>query len=332
LPSGSCKPEIGEIKKGYHLAKYTKIVFVSSDETRIKQIKIYKHRFFIYFTLFVIAFLVSGKYALDFLINISQNSRIETLTQNNNFLKARLNEMNTVVNNIEKQLSVVVQKDDELRTVLGLSQIDQDIRDVGIGGTSFKYDLTDGNYDGEYAADAYAYMSTLDKLQREVKLELSSFNSLINTYNQKEDSLKYLPALHPLISGRVSSVMGMRFHPVLKVYRYHPGLDIAAKSGTPIYATADGVVKFAKYNGGYGKVVYLNHKYGYETRYGHMSKILVRVGQRVKRGDKIGLVGRTGIVTAPHLHYEVRYKGDEVDPRKFFFNDSELNNLVVNRQ
>ena len=143
-----------------------------------------------------------------------------------------------------------------------------------------------------------------------------------------------MPALHPILEGRITSDFGMRMHPIFKRYRKHPGVDFAAKAGSPIYAAADGIIKLAKYNGGYGNCVFIDHLYGFETRYGHMQKILVRKGQRVKRGDKIGLVGKTGIATAPHLHFEVHFNGHEVNPQHYFFDDPSLNRFVVeeNRQ
>ena len=165
-------------------------------------------------------------------------------------------------------------------------------------------------------------------------LVILSFNELIATYYAKEDSIRHMPAMHPVIEGRITSEYGMRLHPIFKRYRKHPGVDFAAKMGTPIYAAADGVVKLARYNGGYGNCVFIDHLYGFETRYGHMEKILVRAGQRVKRGEKIGLVGKSGIATAPHLHFEVHYKGKEVNPRNYFFDDASLNRMIVeeNRQ
>ena len=138
-----------------------------------------------------------------------------------------------------------------------------------------------------------------------------------------------MPALHPVVEGRITSDFGMRMHPIFKRYRKHPGIDISAKPGMPIYAAADGVVKLATYNGGYGNCVFIDHLYGFESRYGHMQKILVRKGQRVKRGDKIGLVGKTGIATAPHLHFEIHHEGKEVNPRHYFFDDPSLNRLIV---
>jgi murein DD-endopeptidase MepM/ murein hydrolase activator NlpD len=151
------------------------------------------------------------------------------------------------------------------------------------------------------------------------------------TYQAKEDSFRHMPALNPVLSGRIVSKVGVRNHPILKRRIHHDGIDISAKKGTPIFAAADGVVKLARYNGGYGNCVYVDHIYGYETRYGHMSKILVRVGQKVKRGDKIGLVGKTGLAEGPHLHYEVRFNDNVLDPRQYYFHEREFNEAVVNR-
>jgi len=205
---------------------------------------------------------------------------------------------------------------------------------VGIGGTNFEYKFAEQVVNPDVADDLNTQMMLIDKLEREVKLELQSFADLKSTYEAKEDSIKHMPALHPVLEGRITSDFGMRLHPIFKRYRKHPGIDFSAKQGTPIYATADGIVKLAKSNGGYGNCVFIDHLYGFESRYGHMQKILVRRGQRVKRGDKIGLVGKTGVATAPHLHFEVHYKGQEVNPEHYFFNDPSLNRLVVeeNRQ
>ena len=112
----------------------------------------------------------------------------------------------------------------------------------------------------------------------------------------------------------------MRQDPITGESDYHEGLDISADRGTPVYATADGFVRLAGREGGYGNLVVLEHEYGLETRYGHLSRFLVREGASVKRGDIIGLVGSTGRSTGPHLHYEVRVAGEAVDPRPYMVN------------
>jgi murein DD-endopeptidase MepM/ murein hydrolase activator NlpD len=141
----------------------------------------------------------------------------------------------------------------------------------------------------------------------------------------KEKLLAAIPAIQPISNKNLThlaSGFGYRVDPVYKVTKFHAGLDFAAAVGTPIYATADGVVKEADYNaGGYGNNVVINHGFGYETLYGHMYRIKARTGQKVKRGEVIGYVGSTGKSTGPHCHYEVHKNGQPVDPVYYFYND-----------
>ena len=123
--------------------------------------------------------------------------------------------------------------------------------------------------------------------------------------------------IQPLKTGKVSSRFGMRKHPIFKITKMHNGIDIAAPKGTPIYATADGLVSFADRNGGYGKVIIINHAGGWQTFYAQLSKIKVVEGQEIKRGQEIGLVGSSGLSTAPHLHYELRKDGKSVNPETY---------------
>lgn len=131
-----------------------------------------------------------------------------------------------------------------------------------------------------------------------------------------------IPSLVPVNSSRLmSSGFGMRVHPVLGGYRAHKGIDLPASTGTPIRATADGVVGKADWFGGYGLFVELEHGANMETRYGHMSRIAVAEGQSVRKGDIIGYVGTTGRSTGPHLHYEVRIAGEAVNPMPYMQSD-----------
>jgi murein DD-endopeptidase MepM/ murein hydrolase activator NlpD len=319
-----------DLKRGLILLKNeTTLILVTKDKTEFRQFSITRKKIVIFIGAFIILFLLVGNYTIDFLLNFRYDSKVETLERNNLFLKRQLDEMSVKVDKLNGQLSNVESKDDEIRMIMGLKEMDNDVRNVGIGGAEFNYDVSEKMIEAGVAEKANEQMVLLDKLEREVKLELQSYNDLIATYNAKEDSLRYMPALHPVLAGRVTSDFGMRLHPILKRYRHHPGVDFAAKMGTPIYAAADGIVKFAGYNGGYGRYVSIDHMYGFETRYGHMQQILVRPGQRVKRGDRIGLVGKTGLATAPHLHFEVHFKGQEVNPELYFFDDLDLNRAVI---
>lgn len=167
--------------------------------------------------------------------------------------------------------------------------------------------------------------ASLNTLGNRVAAQKKSYEEIANLMKNKEALLAATPAIQPVSNkdlGRIASGFGYRIDPIYKTIKLHAGLDFTGPSGAPIYATADGTVKTASFStSGYGNHVIINHGYGYETLYGHMSKIKSRNGQRVKRGEVIGYIGSTGKSTGPHLHYEVRKNGQKIDPVYFFYND-----------
>ncbi len=167
--------------------------------------------------------------------------------------------------------------------------------------------------------------SQLNQLILRVAYQEKSYSEIENMVKNKAKLLAAIPAIQPISNkdlSHIASGFGYRIDPVYKVTKFHAGLDFAAPLGTPIYATADGVVVKADFNaGGYGNHVVIDHGYGYETLYGHMYKIKVKPGETVKRGEVIGWVGSTGKSTGPHCHYEVHKNGVPVDPVYYFSND-----------
>ena len=165
----------------------------------------------------------------------------------------------------------------------------------------------------------------LNTLSSRAAYQEKSYKEIDGMIKNKEKLLAAIPAIQPVSNKdltRIASGFGYRIDPVYKVTKFHAGLDFTAPQGTPIYATADGVVKEADYNaGGFGNHVLINHGYGYETLYGHMYRIKAKVGQKISRGEVIGYVGSTGKSTGPHCHYEVHKGGDPVDPVYYFYND-----------
>jgi len=166
---------------------------------------------------------------------------------------------------------------------------------------------------------------SLNNLSSRVVSQKTSYDELAVLIKNKELLLSATPAIQPVSNkdlNRIASGFGHRIDPIYKTMKMHAGLDFSAPQGTPIYATADGVVKISDYsNSGYGNHVVINHGYGYETLYGHMVRIKARRGQRIKRGEIIGYVGNTGKSTGPHCHYEVHKNGHKLDPVYFFYND-----------
>jgi murein DD-endopeptidase MepM/ murein hydrolase activator NlpD len=165
----------------------------------------------------------------------------------------------------------------------------------------------------------------LNNLSLRMSFQGKSFTEITTMVKNKEKLLRAIPAIQPVSNKnmkRVASGFGYRIDPLYKDFRLHAGLDFSAPTGTPIYATSDGVVQAAGFNtDGYGNKVVINHGYGFQTLYGHMVRVKAKVGQSVKRGEVIGYVGSTGKSTGSHLHYEVIKRGAKVDPVYYFFND-----------
>lgn len=170
-----------------------------------------------------------------------------------------------------------------------------------------------------------AITSAINKLTLRMAYQEKSFNQITHFIKNKEDLLASTPAIQPVSNDdlkRIASGFGYRIDPVYKTVKYHAGLDFSAPQGTPVYATANGVVHVAGNLGnGYGNHVVIHHGYGYETLYGHLFRVKARPGSRVVRGEIIGWVGSTGKSTAPHCHYEVHKNGRPIDPVYFFYND-----------
>ncbi len=194
-------------------------------------------------------------------------------------------------------------------------------RDAGSGGNLRYNDLKNSKFSGLLIPT----FRDIDALSRKLVVQMSSFEDVVEMARTKEARLAARPAIQPISTKdltRFGSAFGMRLHPILKVYRMHEGIDLTCPRGTNIYATADGtVVEAAFTSGGYGKKIVIDHGFGYHTLYGHCSKILVEPGQKVKRGEVIGLVGNTGLSTCPHLHYEVRINNRPVNPIYYYAND-----------
>jgi len=172
---------------------------------------------------------------------------------------------------------------------------------------------------------AVSIVNTLNKLEARIASQDKSYNQIEGFVKNKEQLLACTPAIQPVSNkdlSRIASGFGYRIDPVYKTTKFHAGLDFAAPQGTPIYATANGTIETAGNTGnGYGNHVVINNGYGYETLFGHMYRVKVKPGQKVKRGEIIGWVGSTGKSTGPHCHYEVHRNGDPVDPVYYFYND-----------
>ena len=253
-----------------------------------------------------------------------------TLKKENEKLKLEWQLLQNKISGTSNSLAKLENEDDNYyRVVLDIGKLDKDIRSGGAGGSQ-KYELSP---DERVAEVALAY-EDLNKISSRLEVESQSLSEIDNRVTRFEDMMVTRPAMQPIDNRqltRFNTIFGMRKHPIHGDWRNHNGLDLTADSGTPVYATGDGVVVLAKYNGGYGNVIFLGHGYGFESRYAHLSKFKVIQGQRVKRGELIGYVGNTGLSTNSHLHYEVLYNNKWINPIYFMYRDfsqAEYNELL----
>ncbi len=207
------------------------------------------------------------------------------------------------------------------RVLFESDPIPNEVWQAGAGGVN-KYRSLEKYDHGEMMKNISMRM---DKLRRQMAIQSKSYDQIAEMINNREQMLSSLPSIQPIINKdltRLASGFGMRTDPVYKVPKFHEGMDFTAPVGTEVYVTGDGVVETVEYSyKGYGNQIVVNHGYGYRTRYAHLSKFKVKRGQKVKRGDVIGLVGNTGKSTGPHLHYEVLKGSNPVNPVYYYYND-----------
>lgn len=248
-------------------------------------------------------------------------SRKTDLAVENRILKEQLRDLTRKAATVQQGMNTLAERTNQLRLMVDLRQIDDQTRKASIGGA-----LTGGAEFAYLSREANKVLThslgLLSQLEREVELQKKSYEEIQRQYEHNKTFFKHIPAIKPCQGPYSLSGFGMRIHPVLGVWRMHEGLDIISDVGTPVYASGDAVVKFAgRTQGGYGAVIELDHGYGYTSLYAHLSQIHVNGGQKVKRGELIGKVGRSGLVSGPHLHYEIRLNGRNQNPVDFFFDD-----------
>lgn len=243
-----------------------------------------------------------------------------SLKRENEYLKEQYNVLNDRLDQFAAALEDIQKRDDNIyRVMLQKEPLSPSVRKAGFGGSD-KYEKMRGYNNTNMVVKT---AQRLDNLSKQLVVQSKSYDEVIQLAKQRNDRMSHIPAIHPVSmkTAYVTSHYGYRFHPILKRRELHSGVDFAAPIGTEIHATADGKVVKVNYSGGYGRMVTIDHGYGYKTRYAHMHKVHVRRGETVKRGQVIGLVGNSGLSTGPHLHYEVIKNNIKVNPINYYFND-----------
>jgi hypothetical protein len=266
--------------------------------------------------------LVFGVVVIVLAYNFISSPREKVLKNELEQYKLQYKIMNDRMDKIQKVLNDVQDRDDNIyRVIFEAEPVPSEVRKAGFGGVD-RYEHLEGIANSKIIVNTAKRM---DEITSQLVVQSKSYDEVFKMAKDKEKLVASIPAIQPVDFHdlrRIGSLFGYRTDPFYKVTKFHEGIDFTAAIGTPIYATGDGVVTEAEYNnGGYGNKIIINHGYSYETVYAHLSKIKVKVGQKIKRGEVIGLMGNTGKSTAPHLHYEVHKAGVPMNPIYFFFND-----------
>jgi len=247
--------------------------------------------------------------------------REASLMQYNRNLTAEMEVLEKQVDQMQLVMADLSQRDDNLyRAILGAEPIPLSSR-MGTAMQIAYYDSLARMSNTQLVADIHR---KVDILEKELYVQARSYEELIELAKNQEARMENIPAIQPVLNKdlkRMASGYGWRVDPVYHIRRFHEGMDFSAPVGTDIFATGNGKVIYSGWKQGYGETVEIDHGFNYTTRYAHCSKRMVKVGQKVKRGDIIALVGNTGKSTGPHLHYEVHYNGRPIDPRNFYFYD-----------
>lgn len=246
------------------------------------------------------------------------------LKKENEELKLYYDIMQNQLTGMDDMLKVLQEKDDQVyRTVFEAEPIPETVREAGSGGVLKYRNLLESDLSNKDLV--VGTLDELDKVKKKMYIQTKSYDEIMQLARNKDEYYAAMPAIQPVSNEdlrRFSSGFGLRTDPILKVKRMHYGVDFSAEQGTPIYATADGKVTLTrKQNSGLGWHIVLDHGFGFETVYGHMSKFNVSNGQEVKRGQVIGYVGNSGKSTAPHVHYEVHINNRAVNPVNYFYMD-----------
>lgn len=312
------------------MAKKVKYYF-DPESLAYRKIKTKKSKKFAYVALFVLASALFGFLCFVLFMNVPfletprdkiQGREIETMKLNYSILSKEIDQLSDAMAALED-------RDDNLyRAYFNSSPIPVEKRNEGIA--KKRYKELEGFNNSDLVINT---MKKVDVLKKRLSIQSKSLDDVLKLAKAKDKLLSAIPAIQPVKNEdlkRMASGFGYRSDPFTKARKMHQGMDFTAATGTPIYATGDGVVKNADNSlSGYGNHIEITHGFGYLTLYAHLSKYNVRPGQRVKRGDVIGFVGSTGRSQAAHLHYEVHKDGQPVNPINFYYGNISAEEYVV---
>ena len=281
----------------------------------VKKSDFYRKILFSFFGILLIAFIgfIGFSQIITSPSERAQQRELENLKFHFELINKRLEESSSVLSQLQERDNNIY------RSYFEANPIPEEQRKAGFGGVNRYKDLEGF----ENSTLIKSITKEVDILSKQVVVQSKSLDEIVALAKEKEDMLASIPAILPIKKGDfyVASGYKTRMHPILKINKFHKGMDFTAPKGTPVYASGDGKIHRAQRSSTFGKVVYIDHGYGYTTIYAHLNKMVVRRGKAIKRGDLIGYVGSTGLSVAPHLHYEVHKNGIAVNPINFYYGD-----------
>lgn len=294
----------------------------NTKSLRIEKVKVTFRQRMMQFLSFFATGLVFASVVLILAYNFMESPKERILRREIEQYKLQYAILNERLENVQAVVADLQDRDDNIyRVIFESDPIPSSVRKAGFGGTD-RYSRLEGYRNSDLIINT---TRKLDVLTSQLVVQSKSFDEVFTLAKRKEELVASMPAIQPVSNKdlrRIGSYFGYRTDPFYKVTKFHEGIDFTAPVGTDIYATGDGTVTSVEFSrSGYGNCIIINHGFGYQTVYAHLSKMNVKKGEKVKRGQVIGFVGNTGKSTSPHLHYEVRKSGRPVDPINYFFND-----------
>ncbi len=294
-----------------------KLYYFSKSKLQFVEIKHYKTKLSLYLgggVLFIVAIIFS---LYSFALGFFGVNTYSSLSNENDMLKHKLDNILTNYNSLNDEVDSLIKTNNVLRVAVDLDPVSSDEQLVGVGGGSFDNNL---DFISDSQLKLQKAFNYVDEVSRKIDFESKQYIEISNKLKENKLLFQAMPAIKPC-TGYIGSGFGMRIHPILHIRRMHDGVDIVTDRGTPVYATGKGIIDYVGYKGGLGMAVEIDHGFGYRTVYAHLSKALVKEGQKVTRGDLIAKSGSTGLSSGPHLHYEVEHDGIKENPIDFFFDD-----------
>lgn len=306
--------------------------YYDSESLAYRKIKTKKRKKFAYVALFLLSSALFGGLSFIILLNTSffETPKDRFLTREMDNLKLRYALLNKKMDQADEVLANIEERDNNLYRIYFNTAPISDEERKGIYNASDRYKQLEGYDNSDLVINT---SKRIDVIVSQLVTQSKSLDEILKLAKAKEKLLAAIPAIQPVRNEnlrRMSSGFGYRSDPFTKVRKFHAGMDFTAKTGTPVFATGDGVVAKADNTlSGYGNHIEIRHGYGYMTLYAHLSRYKVRAGNRVKRGDIIGYVGSTGRSEAPHLHYEVRKGGEVVNPLNFYYGNISAAEYII---